>query len=57
MEPRFGNSSISIREVIIGLKGFEQKKHFLRGVFFCKNLGLAVGMTWKYFFLSPDTKY
>ena len=34
MWPKFGNSSISMREVIItsNLLGFDQKNHFFRGV-------------------------
>ena len=34
MRPKFGNSSISMREVIItsNLLGFDQKNHFFRGV-------------------------
>ena len=51
MWPKFSNSSISIRKVIITLilYGFDQKNHFFEGwsLFKFNNLGLALGMTLK----------
>ena len=47
MWPKSGNSSISIREVIITsiLQELDQKKHFFEGCSWFKfnNLGLAIG--------------
>ena len=54
MWPKFGNSSISIREVIITsiLWGFDQQKinFFERWSWFqLNNLGLILGMPWKFY--------
>ena len=56
MSPKFGNSSISIREVIITtiLYGFDQKNYFFcgRGWWSClkfNNWGLALGMTLNFY--------
>ena len=53
MWPKFGNSSISLREVIITsiLWGFDQRNHFFKGWSRLKfnNLGLALGMTLKFY--------
>ena len=53
MWPKFGNSSISIREVIItsSLKGFDQKNHFFEGSSWFKfnNLGLTLGTNLKFY--------
>ena len=53
MWPKFGNSSVSIREIIITwiLWGFDQKNHLFRGVIWFKfnNLGLALGMALKFY--------
>ena len=49
MWPKFGNSSIFIREIIITsiLQGFDQKNHFFENWSWFKfsNMGLALGMT------------
>ena len=51
MWPKFDNSSISMREVVITsiFWGFDQKKHFFEGWSWFKfnYLGLALGMTLK----------
>ena len=54
MSPKFSNSSISMRQVIITsiLKGFDQKKDFATFFEGCSwfkfnNLGLAVGIALK----------
>ena len=56
MWPKFGNSSISMREVIMIsiLKGFDQKTHFFWGVVLVEpllfnNFGLALGMNLKFY--------
>ena len=53
MWPKFGNSSISTREVIITsiLSGFDQKSQFLEGCSWFKfnNLELAPGMAMKFY--------
>ena len=53
MSPKFGNSSISMREFIRTsiLQGFDQKNHFFQGWTWFKfnNLGLALGMTLKFY--------
>ena len=53
MCPKFGNSRISMREVIVTkiLQGFEQKKQFFEWCSWFKfnNLGLALGMTLKFY--------
>ena len=52
MWPKFGNSSIYMREDIITLilYGFDQKNHFFweRSQFKFNNLGLALGMALKF---------
>ena len=59
MCPKSGNSTISIREVIITLilQGSEQKNPFFDGCswFTFNNLGLAQGMALK-FYNSVETK-
>ena len=53
MWPKFGNSSISMREVVINLilQRFDQKKHFFEGWSWFKfiNLGLALGKDLKFY--------
>ena len=53
MSPKFGNSSFSIREVIIVsiLSGFDQKNCFFEGWSWFKfnNLGLALGKNFKFY--------
>ena len=53
MWPKFGNCSISTREVIITsiLYGFDQKSHFFEGWSWFKfnNLGLALGMILQFY--------
>ena len=53
MWPKFGNSSIYMREVIITSmwKGFDQKNRFFVGWSWLKfnNLGLALGMALKFY--------
>ena len=53
MWPKFGNSSISMREVTITsiLWGFDQNKRFFEGWCWFKfnNLRLALGMTFKFY--------
>ena len=53
MWPKFGNSSISMKEVIITpiLYGFDQKKQFFEGCSWFKfnTLGLALSMTLKFY--------
>ena len=53
MCPEFGNSSISMREVIITLilQGFDQKKQFFEGCsrFKFNKLGLALSMALKFY--------
>ena len=53
MSPKFGNSSFSIREVIIIsiLSGFDQKNCFFEGWSWFKfnNLGLALGTNFKFY--------
>ena len=53
MWTKFGNSSISMREVIITsiLQGFDQKNHFFEGCLWFKsnNLGLALGIALKFY--------
>ena len=52
MCPKFGKSRIPMREVFIAsiLSGFEKKIKFYEGCSWFKfnNLGLALGMTWKF---------
>ena len=51
MSPKFGNSSISVTEVIVTsiIKGFDQKNHFFErwSWFKFNNLGLALGTNLK----------
>ena len=53
MWPKFGNSSTSVREVIITsiLQGFDQEKHFFEGWSWLKfnNLRLTLGMALKFY--------
>ena len=53
MWPKFGNPSISMREVIItsNLYRFDQKNHLFEGWYWFKfnNLGLALSMTLKFY--------
>ena len=53
ISPKFGSSSISMREVIIIsiLKGFGQKKHFFEGWFWFKfnDLWLALGTSLQFY--------
>ena len=53
MWPKFGNSNISMREVIITsiLQGFELKNHFFDGWSWLKisNLGLLLDMVLKFY--------
>ena len=54
MQPKFGNSSISMREVVITstLQGFDQENHFFEEwSWFNKfnNLGLALGVNLKFY--------
>ena len=54
MQPKFGNSSISMREVVITstLQGFDQENHFFEEwSWFNKfnNLGLALGVKLKFY--------
>ena len=50
MCPEFGNSSISMREVLI-LQGFDQKKQFFEGCSWFKfnKLGLVLSMALKFY--------
>ena len=53
MRPKFGNSSISMKEVIITsiIEGFDLKNHFFEGLSWFKlnNLGLALGKFLKFY--------
>ena len=53
MWPKFGNCSISMREVITTsmLYGFDKKNRFFKGWFWFKfnNLGLALGTSLKFY--------
>ena len=53
MSPKFGNSSISLTEVIVNsiIKGFDQKNHFFErwSWFKFNNLGLALGTNLKFY--------
>ena len=51
MWPKFGNSSVSMREVVITLYGFDQKNHFFVGWpwFRFNSLGLALVLLLKFY--------